>query len=152
MPANSARHQFRHFKTLIVLVVAMTGSTIFLYWLGRLAPVTPLRAKSPAAWNQIVVRAAGPRTEEGFYHFKIDEQGHVSESSAWGGQRYAQNSDGTIHLLVSCGTSDPKLTPTQSKALARAIAGLRKTYGIPTERIRIAQAAQVASLGDQISF
>ncbi|HVP12845.1 MAG TPA: hypothetical protein VMV94_16850 [Phycisphaerae bacterium] len=152
MPANAARHQFRHFKTLIVLVVAMTGSTIFLYWLGRLAPVTPLRAKTPAAWNQILVRANGPRTDEGFYHLKIDQQGRVSESSAWGGQRYAQNSEGTIHLLVACDAPDTKLTPTQTAALSRTIADLRKTYGIPSDHIRVAQSAQTANFGDQISF
>jgi hypothetical protein len=152
MPANPARHQFRHFKTLIVLVVAMTGSTIFLFWLGRLAPVTPLRAKTPAAWNQIVVRAAGPQTEGGFYHFKIDEQGRVRESSAWAGQRYAQGSDGTIHVLIACGTRDAKLTPTQSQTLTRTIAGLRRSYGIATDQVRVAQSPQLAGLGDQISF
>ena len=153
MPASAARHQFRHYKTLIVLVVAMTGSTIFLYWLGRLAPVTPLRAKTPAAWNQIVVRAVAPRADEGFYHFKIDQEGRVSESAAWDRQRYAQNSEGAIHLLVACAASDSRLTPTQSKALTRTIDGLRRTYGIAADRIRIAQPSQLASLtGDRVSF
>jgi hypothetical protein len=149
MPASAARHQFRHYKTLIVLVVAMTGSTIFLYWLGRLAPVTPLRAKTPAAWNQIVVRAAGPRTDEGFYHFKIDRQGRVSESSAWSAQRSAQNGEGAIHVVIACVSADSKLTPTQTKALSRTIDGLRKTYGIASDRVRVAPAPQVASLANQ---
>jgi membrane protein implicated in regulation of membrane protease activity len=152
MPANSPRHQFRHFKTLIVLVLAMTGGTIFLYWVGRLAPVTPLRAKMPAAWSQIVVRAADSRADQGFFHLQIDEQGHVNESSAWAGQRYAANSEGTIHVVVSSSTADGKLTKVQTDALSRTLNGLRKNFGIPTDRIRTVQSPQVAGLDTPISF
>ena len=152
MPANSSRHQFRHFKTLIVLVLAMTGGTIFLYWVGRLAPVTPLRAKTPAAWSQILVRATDPQADQGFFHFRIDEQGHVDESNAWAGQRYAANSEGTIHLVVSCSAADGKLTTAQTNALTRTLTGLRKTFGIPTERIHTAQSPQVAGLGNALDF
>lgn len=152
MATVAARHQHRHLKTLILLVVSMTGGTIFLYWVGKLAPVTPLRAKTAAAWNQIVIRPVSPRADQGFYHLRIDQHGRVEESSAWAAQRHARDNEGAIHIVVACAKPDSRVTTAQSKALTKTISNLRKTYAIPAEKVRLLQSSQTAGLNDRLRF
>jgi hypothetical protein len=152
MPTATTRHQHRHFKTLIVLVLAMTGSTLLLYWVAKLTPVIPLRATSSAGWSQILVRAATPTTTDGFYHVKVDAQGRVSTSSAWAARRSAEQSEGVIQVLVRSGSADGKVTPEQTRALAKVLDDLRRTYDIPANRVRVAQTPQLAGLGNSTEF
>lgn len=128
----------------------MTGGTLFLYWVGKLTPVTPLRAKSPAGWSQILVRAADPGTEDGFYHVKLDAGGGVSASSAWRVQRYAQQGDGVIHVLVRCPKPGARVTPEQTKVLTQLLSELRQTYDIPASRVRVTQPSQLAGLNNPL--
>lgn len=143
MPAKTVRHQHRHFKTLIVLVLSMTGGTYFLFWVGGLAPVTPLRGSTglavdaPSAWDRIQVQARPTGDREPFFHFRIDPTGRLLESRAWQAGQGSGRATGTIHILVSCSTTEARLTASQSSALVRLIADLRGRYGIAKDRVVI---------------
>ncbi len=145
MPATTVRHQHRHFKTLIVLVLSMTGGTMFLFWVGGLAPVTPLRGKTVAAvenddagsWSRISVRAHRSDQTLGFHHFRIDQQGRISEHLAWRAGLQDTRSPGTVHVVLSCRSASRGVRPIQTKVLARLIADLRAQYHIPKDRVRI---------------
>jgi hypothetical protein len=145
-----ARNQHRHLKTLIVLVLSMTGGTIFLYWVGRLTPVTPLRAKASPAWNQIIVRPADPAHEDGFFHLKVDEKGRLVQSPAWLTQQPAEGGEGVIQLLVTSAAADDRITPLQTKTLAQTITSLRRDYRIPADRVHIRRSRHVAGLTDRL--
>jgi hypothetical protein len=145
MPATTARHQHRHFKTLIVLVLSMTGGTMFLFWVGGLAPVTPLRGKTVAAvdnrdadnWSRISVRAQRSDQPLGFHHFRIDQQGRISEDPAWQTGQQDSRTPGTVHVVLSCDSTPDRVRPIQTKVLSRLIADLRAQYHIPKDQVRI---------------
>lgn len=142
MPAIAMRYQHRHYKTLIVLVLSMTGGTFFLYWVGKLSPVmhirpTPLRAESPApqAWNQISVRTQTIGQPVGFYHWRIDPQGRLSSSDAWKSGIDPQ-ADGSIQVVVATHSSNSGISSGQVKQLGLLLADLREVHHIPKDRIR----------------
>ena len=139
MPASGVRHQHRHYKTLITLVVAMTGGTFFLYGIGKLSPVvpvTPLRAEARTAvtWNGINVRTHILGTARGFYHYRIDEAGRLSPSNAWDDRR-DPTGDGTIQILITSPSDDGGVTAAQTKQLTALLGSLRKDYQIPKDRV-----------------
>lgn len=143
MAAATVRHQHRHYKTLIVLVLAMTGGTFLLFWVGKLAPVIPLRGNTQVApsWDRILVRAepADAVTASGFYHLRIDGCGWLYQSSAWNAGRQDRNAPGTIQLVLTSDQPGGKITPAQSQALSHVIADLCKQYRIRPERIAVTQ-------------
>ncbi|MFQ5501829.1 MAG: N-acetylmuramoyl-L-alanine amidase [Phycisphaerae bacterium] len=134
MPAVAARHQHRHLKTLIVLVLSMTGGTYFLFWIAQFSPVTPLRA-SVRNWTKISVRAESDRIPGGFYHYRVDETGRLFQSRAWETGQYERNSPGTIHILLSCGNDRVRVSPEQAKTLSRILSTLRRDYIIPVRNV-----------------
>jgi hypothetical protein len=139
MPAVAVRHQNRHYKTLIALVLAMTGGTFLLYGISKwspVVPVTPLRAEAQPtrSWSAINVRTQVPGTSRGFFHWRIDESGQLARSDAWiTGQDL--NSDGTIHVLITSGSRDGGVTTSQARQLSLLVNELRKSYGIPKDRV-----------------
>lgn len=139
MPAANARHQHRQYKTLITLVVAMTGGTFFLYGIGKLTPVvpvTPLRAEARTAttWTGIDVRTHVLGTARGFYHYRIDERGRLSPSNAWV-DRLDPSGVGTIQVLITSPSEDGGVTEAQTKQLSSLVSSLRSEYQIPRDRI-----------------
>lgn len=151
MAASKSRHQHRHYKTLIALVVSMTGGTFFLLWVGRLSPVTPLRGQvlTTPRWSEIAVRAESNRNPRGFFHLRIDESGQLFQSSAWKIGQPDPDRPETIHLLLTSASGDG-VTDAQRQTLSRTIADLRQQHGIPSSRIGVIgdSRAQTASAGD----
>lgn len=150
MAASKSRHQHRHYKTLIALVLSMTGGTFFLLWVGRLTPVTPLRGQVAAAqrWNEITVRAESDHNPRGFFHLRIDEAGQLFQSSAWKIGQPDPDHPEAIHVLL---TSAAGVTPAQTQTLSRTIADLRRQHGIASERVSVVadeSRAQSANAGD----
>lgn len=141
------QHQHRHYKTLIVLVLAMTGGMLFLFWVAELAPVTPLRSQLPAAapWDRILVKAQDLSSPKGFCHFYIDEQGQPFKSRAWEDKREEPGNDGAIVVIVGCESSDGRLTNPQATALSRVIADLRAQHRIRGDRVEVVHASRLAS-------
>lgn len=138
----AARHQHRHYKTLIVLVLSMTSGTLFLFWVGKLAPAKPLTAlrgevSAVERWDQILVQAQRAEDPEGFHHFKIDEAGRPTKSPAWDAGRHDERGSGAIHILVTCDSPDAQLTPLQGEQLARLIAILRAEHPIGRDRVQV---------------
>jgi hypothetical protein len=149
MHSIPARHQHRHFKTLIVLVLAMTGGTLFLFWLGKLSPATPLRATT---WNQILVRAHDSGTDRGFFHFRIDPQGQLYQSEAWQARQRASRGDGAIRIVVTRNSTEPRITQEQTMALSRLVADLSRRFRIASDRVHVDQTRRVASIPDRGEF
>ncbi len=152
MAASTSRHQHRHYKTLIALVVSMTGGTFFLLWVGRLSPVTPLRGKVPAPqrWSEIAVRAENDHNPRGFFHLRIDEAGQLYQSSAWKIGRPDPDHPETILVLLTS-TDDAGVTQVQTQTLSRTLADLRRQHGIPSERVSVIDgpsSAQATSTAD----
>ena len=141
MPASTVRHQHRHYKTLIVLVLAMTGGTFLLFWVGKLAPVIPLRGNTQVAqsWDRIAVRSEPTDTVAGFYHLRIDGRGWLYQSSAWNTGRQDRNAPGTIQLVLTSDQPGGKITHAQGQALSHVIADLCKQYKIQPDRIAVSQ-------------
>ncbi len=141
MAAATVRHQHRHYKTLIVLVLAMTGGTFLLFWVGKLAPVIPLRGNTPVAqsWDRISVRAESADVAAGFYHLRIDGSGWLYQSSAWNAGRHDRNAPGTIQLVLTSDLPGGKITTAQSQALSHVIADLCKQYRIQPGQIAVSQ-------------
>ncbi|MBN2560968.1 MAG: N-acetylmuramoyl-L-alanine amidase [Phycisphaerae bacterium] len=147
MPSTSARHQHRHYKTLIVLVLSMTSGTFLLFWVGKLSPVTPLtslrgRTSAPVApaakvWNEIAVRTQDADRPRGFFHYRIAETGRLFQSSAWKQATHDPHSAGTIQILITCKSPDVRLTTAQTRTLTRLIGDLRATHGIPKDHVRV---------------
>ncbi len=136
MAASKSRHQHRHYKTLIALVLSMTGGTFFLLWVGRLSPVTPLLGQVASAqrWNDIAVRAEDDRNPRGFFHLRIDESGMLYQSSAWKNGQPDPDHPETIHVLL---TSSGGVTPAQTQTLSRTIADLCRRHGIASEHVSV---------------
>ncbi len=149
MPAKTARYQHRHLKTLIVLVVAMTGGTFFLFWIGKLAPVTPLRAK---VWNQIVVRSVGPTEDRGFFHFRVDQEGRLYQSNAWSNGRRAAPGEGAIYVLVSRASANPGISAAQTRAISVIVSDLTQRYHIPADHVIVDEPRRIADIGTQGEF
>lgn len=140
----------RHYKTLIALVLSMTCVTLFLFWLANVTPVTPLRGKVGAAptWDRISVRAEKePGAERGFFHFRIDEQGRLFQTSAWKGGVPSPVRRGTIHILLS--NDNPLNPPTveQTQTLSRTIKELRTRFKIGVDQVLVDRGEQVARAG-----
>ncbi|MFQ5425439.1 MAG: N-acetylmuramoyl-L-alanine amidase [Phycisphaerae bacterium] len=134
MAADAARHQNRHFKTLILLVIAMTVGTFFLFWVDRL---TPLTARTATPWREIAIRSAGVSGGWGFYHIRIDEAGDLYETNAWQTGPRDPRANGTIHVVLT--RRDPRRTAphAQAVALARVLEQLRGKYRIPQRQVRV---------------
>lgn len=135
MAGSLGRHQNRHFKTLILLVLSMTGGTFFLLWLGQLSPVTPLRSRTAADWNQIAVRTDSADTPQGFYHLRIDVNGQVFQSDAWKEGRAQAGRPGIINLVLSTSEPGAAATRVQAQTLQRTLADLTRRFGIAQDRI-----------------
>lgn len=148
MHAHSAAHKHRHFKTLILLVVSMTAGAFFLFWLGQLTPVTPLRGKprAEASWNKISVRTASPRAfEKGFFHLRIDESGRLFQTSAWKTRSPEPRQAGAIQIVLNVADSATGINTAQVKALAKLIGELRKQFGISADQVRLDKRPALAS-------
>ncbi len=138
MRARTVRHQHRHFKTLIVLVLSMTGSTLLLFWVGGLAPVTPLRGKTPdpRVWRRLAVRAEQiPPATAGFFHFRISRTGELVPSRNWQMGQEDPRTPGTIQILLACRSPEKLLGPSQAKVLADLISRLRADYDIGPDQV-----------------
>jgi len=139
MPTVSV--QQRHFKTLIALVLAMTGGTLLLFGVAKLTPVmhvAPLRADARAAktWTQVVVRSAAADSPKGFFHWRIDEVGRLYQTDAWANGQDSSG-DGSIQVLISTSAPGGKITPKQSQQLTRLLADLQGQFGISKDRVRV---------------
>ncbi len=139
MPATASHSQHRHYRTLITLVVSMTGGTLLLYWMAQLSPVTPLRSRAGGgrAWSQISVRALPDHLPTGFYHYRIDASGRLFESQAWEAGRSGRNAPGTVHVLLSCRDAALRVTPPQTRTLTRILGYLRETHVIGLDQIYV---------------
>lgn len=136
MAAIQARHQHRHFKTLIVLVLAMTGGTFLLFTIAQFSPVTPLRA-SAGPWNQIVVRTEGPQTDRGFFHYRIDDSGRLFQSYAWKAGQHDRSSPGAIHVLLTCTDHKMQVTGAQARTLSVILQQLQQQFAVSSDAISV---------------
>lgn len=146
MPVVALRHQHRHFKTLIVLVLAMTGGTILLFWIAQLAPVTPLRA-SINPWSRISVRAQDDLGPRGFYHYRIDASGRLFQSRAWNNGESNPANPGTIHLLLTCPGSERRVTSAQAATLSHILSRLRSEHSISSGNVHVEATQGVVDRG-----
>ncbi len=140
MPATASySHHNRHFKTLIALVLAMTGGTLLLFWLGHLSPVTPLRSQAamPSVWTDITVRAQQTVSPRGFFHYRIDEAGRVFQSYAWKVGQHEKGVPGAVQILLTCPDRNVQLSPSQVAALSHILSDLRSQFAIPTENVHV---------------
>jgi len=147
MSAASAAHKHRHYKTLILLVVSMTVGAFFLFWLGQMAPVTPLRGKAagPDKWSRVVVRtAADNQSDLGFFHYRIDGAGQLYQTAAWKNNMHDPRHQGAIEIVVSLPSADAGISRIQEKSLARLVSDLRRKFSIPADQIRLAPEATLA--------
>jgi hypothetical protein len=145
MAAVHARHQHRHFKTLIVLVLAMTGGTFLLFGIARMSPVTPLRA-SAGPWNQIVVRTEGPQSDRGFFHYRIDESGRLFQSYAWKAGQHDRSNPGTIHVLLTCPDSKMQVTGPQARTLSAILGQLQEQFAVSNDAVTVDAGDAVADV------
>lgn len=150
MPAHAVRNQYRHYRTLIVLVLAMTAGAMLLFWLGRFSPVTPLRSTvaSNKQWTQISVRAENNRSDRGFFHYRIDESGKLYQSYAWKAGQYERSTPKTVHVLLSCSDPDAKVTNQQAKTLIGLISTIRSNFDIAADRVFVEASKGMADRGD----
>lgn len=152
MPQDSARHQHRHFKTLILLVISTTAGTYFLFWADQLAPtqrpqtLQGLSATAEAPWDGILVRTESEQ-KPGFFHFRIDNSGQLYQSSAWRTSRQDPRSEGVIHLVLSRSRFDQSPSRPQADTLARVLDHLQRKYGISRSRISAASQPATAVVG-----
>ncbi|MCG8408540.1 MAG: hypothetical protein MI923_25340 [Phycisphaerales bacterium] len=139
MPSGSVRHQNRHFKTLIVLVLAMTSGTFLLFWVAQVAPVTPLKGKtlSTKAWTEISVRANAASAPRGFFHYRIDHTGRLFQSNAWTAGQHDRGHPGAIHVLLTCPDYDMRVSPSQAKTLSQIISKLRHDHAIASDKVQV---------------
>lgn len=137
MAASSRRHRHRHYKTLILLVLSMTGGTFLLLWLAQFSPVTPLRSRTPGQgdWREVVIRAESASTSSGFYHLRVDRNGRLYRSEAWRHQQPHPDQPTTVQVLLSATNSDGRPTPAQQQTLSRVLAELSSRHGITSDRV-----------------
>jgi len=151
MQAHAALHKHRHLKTLILLVISMTVGAFFLFWLGQMTPVTPLRGKSKvaASWNQISVRTSSAQAvDTGFFHLRIDEFGRLFQTNAWRAHTADPRKVGTIQVVLSLADTNAGISKTQERALARLIKDLRREFAISAEEIRLDRGPALVSTFD----
>ncbi len=139
MSAVAKRNQHRHYKTLIVLVFAMTVGAFVLFWAARFSPVIPLRGtrEAGADWTRISVRAEALPVSRGFFHYRIDAAGRLFQSYAWKAGQGERNTPGTIHVLLTCPDERLEVSPEQAKTLSQIISKLRNRHGVPADRVRV---------------
>ncbi|HWL95199.1 MAG TPA: hypothetical protein VNT79_16890, partial [Phycisphaerae bacterium] len=149
MSAHAIRNQYRHYRTLIVLVLAMTVGTSMLFWLARFSPITPLRstASTTRAWTQISVRAESSGARAGFFHYRIDETGRLFESYAWQAGQSERSAPKTVQILLTCSAPEAPVNADQAKTLAHVISSLQKRFEIAGDRIFVEAAKGVADRG-----
>ena len=148
MQASALAHKHRHYKTLILLVVCMTAGAFFLFWLGQMAPVTPLRGKlgTPPNWNRIAVRTAPlGRDEPGFFHYRIDESGQLYQTSAWKNNMQDPRQQGAIEIVLTVNESDAGISRAQEKSLTRLLSNLRRKFAISADQVRLSPNQALAS-------
>lgn len=150
MRATTARNQYRHYRTLIALVLAMSAGTSLLFWLARFSPVTPLRSTAQASlqWTQISVRAESEQAPRGFFHYRIDEAGHLYQSYAWKAGQADRGTPKTIHILLTCHDVDARVTEPQARTLSKVISQLRDQYDIAADRVYVEATRGVAERGE----
>ena len=155
MPQDSARHQHRHYKTLIILVISTTSGTFFLFWADQLAPtqrpqtLQSLTASAASPWDGISVRTESA-LEPGFFHFRIDGSGRLYKSNAWQTSRHDPRSEGVIQVVLTRSRVDQQPSRSQAKALARIVGHLQQKYGIPQSRIFAAPSSATAVAGTHL--
>jgi len=117
----------------------MTLGTFFLFWLGRLSPVTPLRSRTAyqPQWQSISIRTQPSHAVRGFYHLRIDEAGRLFQSDAWQGAKHQRDAIGAIQVLLTCDDPARRITAAQTTTLTRTIADLRDRHRIPGEAVHI---------------
>ena len=146
MAADSTRHHNRHYKTLILLVLSMTGGTFLLLWLAQFSPVTPLRGRTsgPAQWTEISVRAEASPDAGGFYHLRIDGDGRLFRSDAWRYQQPHPDNPSMIQILLSATRPDGRPLPAQQQTLSRVLAQLGRDHKIASERVTVRAGSTIA--------
>ena len=148
MQAPALAHKHRHYKTLILLVLSMTVGAFFLFWLGQMAPVTPLRGKAATSpnWSKIAVRTASlSQPELGFFHYRIDESGQLYQTAAWKNSMQNPGRQGAIEVLLTVAEPQGGISRAQEKALSKLISNLRRKYSISAEQVRLSSNQSLAS-------
>src|SRR5262245_59066651 len=148
MQAPALAHKHRHYKTLILLVLSMTVGAFFLFWLGQMAPVTPLRGKAATTpnWSRIAVRTASVgQPELGFFHYRIDESGQLYQTAAWKHRMQNPTPQGAIEVLLTVTEPQGGISSAQEKALSRLLSTLRRKYSIPADQVRLSASQSLAS-------
>lgn len=139
----------RHYKTLILLVICMTVGAFFLFWLGQVTPVTPLRgkAKSAASWKQIMVRTASlaDSGDKGFFHLRIDENGRLYQTNAWKAGAADPRRQGTIQVLLTVARPNESINAAQEKTLVHLISDLRREHNISVDKVLLDKSESVVS-------
>lgn len=146
MSSVAISHKHRHYKTLILLVVSMTAGTIFLFWLGNLSPVTPLRAGTRVAprWTNIAVRPVQAGQEAGAFHLRIDDRGRTFQMQRWDEAWQAHRARGEIQIVLNLREGATSLTKPQRGALSRLLADLGRRHGISDQQVRLIAQAPAA--------
>src|SRR5262245_45638176 len=134
MAAATCKHKHRHFKTLILLVVSMTGGAFLLFWVDQNTPThrpRTLRGLVPSSgWTDVAVRTAPATGEHGFSHFRIAADGQWYQSSAWRRGQRAPTGESTIHVVLTKASGANQVSAAQQSALRLLVEQLRKQYQI----------------------
>lgn len=148
MAAASCKHKNRHFKTLILLVVSMTGGAFLLFWVDQNTPThrpRTLRGLVPSGWTDVAVRTVPAAGDHGFFHFRIASDGQWYQSSAWTQGRRDPNAASTIHVVLTKPGDNGRVNEVQQTALRQLVDQLRRQYHIAPDHVRPMQAKLVRS-------
>ena len=149
MAAATCKHKHRHFKTLILLVVSMTGGAFLLFWVDQNTPThrpRTLRGLVPSSgWTDVAVRTVPAAGEHGFFHFRIAADGQSYQSSAWTQGRRDPASESTIHVVLTKADGANRVSDAQQSALRALVEQLRRRYQISPDHVRPLHTALVRS-------
>lgn len=140
MAAAPCKHKHRHFKTLILLVVSMTGGAFLLFWVDKNTPTHRPRTLrgmvANHAWTDVAVRAVGAGEDHGFFHFRIAPDGQWYQSNAWTERRRDPKAESTIHVVLSRPVGSSRVSDAQQSALRQLVEQLRREYKISLDHVR----------------
>ncbi len=149
MAAATCKHKHRHFKTLILLVVSMTGGAFLLFWVDQNTPThrpRTLRGLVPTTgWTDVAVRTVSAAENHGFFHFRIASDGQWYQSNAWAQGRRDEKSTSTIHVVLTKPGDTGRVSTAQQSALRQLVDQLRRQYQIAPDHIKPVQTALVRS-------
>ena len=143
MAAAPCKHKHRHLKTLILLVVSMTGGAFLLFWVDQNTPThrpRTLRGLVPSSgWTDVAVRTVPAAGEHGFFHFRIASDGQWYQSSAWTQGQRDPKAQSTIHVVLTKPAGASRVSDAQQSALRKLVEQLRRQYQIAPDHIRPVQ-------------